>query len=133
MYRWRAGCIIDFGGRIMQAFTYKNEHGIANLCLDLEDSNVNILSFEVLKALDAKLDELYKADDVQVLKITSAKSGVFIAGANISEIEDLCDEEEAYTLVRQGQQILSKISALPYPTIAIIDGACVGGGLELDL
>jgi len=117
----------------MQAFTYKNEHGIANLCLDLEDSNVNILSFEVLKALDTKLDELYKADDIEVLKITSAKEGVFIAGANISEIEDLRDEEEAYALVREGQRILSKISALPYPTIAIIDGACVGGGLELAL
>lgn len=117
----------------MEAFTLKNEHGIATLCFDLEDSAVNILSFEVIKALDETLEELKKADDIQLLKITSAKEDVFIAGADISEIEVLKDEEKAYELVRQGQQILSKISALPYPTLAIIDGACLGGGLELAL
>ena len=86
----------------MKAFDFIFEHGVAELRFDLQDSSVNILSFEVLQALDTKLDELKKAEDIQVLKITSAKEGIFIAGANISDIESLRDEEEAYKLVRKG-------------------------------
>jgi len=117
----------------MKTFDFNLDDGIATLCLDLEGSNVNILSSEVLKDLDTKLDELKIAKDIKLLKITSAKEGIFIAGADISQIESLRDEDEAYTLVREGQQILSKFSVLPYPTLAVIDGACLGGGLELAL
>ncbi|HIC45069.1 MAG TPA: fatty-acid oxidation protein subunit alpha, partial [Sulfurimonas sp.] len=117
----------------MKAFTYELKEDIATLCLDLEDSSVNILSFEVLKALDTKLDELHKNTSIKLLKITSAKEGVFIAGADISEIEGLRDEKEAYALVREGQHIITKISELPFATVCIINGACLGGGLELAL
>ncbi len=118
----------------MKAFDFSiDNNGIATLCLDLEDSNVNILSSEVLRALDEKLQELKVSKDIKLLQITSAKEGIFIAGADISEIEGLRDEEEAYDKVREGQKILSNISALPFPTLAVIDGACLGGGLELAL
>lgn len=117
----------------MKAFDFTVEKGIATLTLDLEDSNVNILSSEVLNALEQKFDELKNATDVKLLKISSAKEGIFIAGADIAEIEGLKDEEEAYEKVRKGQSILSKLSLLPFPTLAVIDGACLGGGLELAL
>lgn len=117
----------------MKMFDFKIDNGIATLCFDQEDSPVNILSSEVLRALDTKIDELKINQDITLLKFTSAKDGIFIAGADISQIEGLRDEEEAYDLVREGQQVLSKISALPFPTVAIIDGACLGGGLELAL
>jgi 3-hydroxyacyl-CoA dehydrogenase/enoyl-CoA hydratase/3-hydroxybutyryl-CoA epimerase len=117
----------------MKTFDFNIEDGIATLCFDLEGSAVNILSSEVLRNLAAKIDELKKIKDIKLLKFTSAKEGIFIAGADISQIESLRDEEEAYDLVREGQQILSKISALPFPTVAIINGACLGGGLELAL
>lgn len=117
----------------MKTFDVDIDNGIATLCFDLEGSPVNILSSDVLRSLGAKIDELNKNQDIKLLKFTSAKEGVFIAGADISQIEGLRDEEEAYDLVREGQQVLSKISALPFPTVAIIDGACMGGGLELAL
>ena len=117
----------------MKAFDFSIDKGIATLCFDLENSAVNILSFDVLRALDAKLDELKSHEELKLLKFTSAKEGVFIAGADISDIQSLTEEENAYELVREGQGILSKISALPFPTLAIIDGACLGGGLELAL
>ncbi len=117
----------------MKTFDFNLDDGIATLCLDLEGSAVNILSSQALKDLDAKFEELKTAKDIRLLKITSSKEGIFIAGADISEIERLKDEEEAYEIVREGQRILSKLSALPYPTLAVIDGACLGGGLELAL
>lgn len=117
----------------MKTFDFNIDNGIATLNFDLEGSAVNILSSDVLRALGAKIDELNKNQDIKLLKFTSAKEGIFIAGADISQIESLKDEEEAYDLVREGQQVLSKISALPFPTVAIIDGACLGGGLELAL
>ena len=118
----------------MKAFDFTlDSNGIATLCLDLEDSSVNILSSEVLRNLELKIQELKKSEDISLLQITSAKEGIFIAGADIAEIEELRDEEEAYEKVREGQKILSEISVLPFPTLAVIDGACLGGGLELAL
>lgn len=118
----------------MKTFDFSiDNNGIATLCLDLEDSAVNILSSTVLRSISNKLQDLKTAQDIKLLQITSAKEGIFIAGADIAEIEGLRDEEEAYEKVREGQKVLSQIAALPYPTLAIIDGACLGGGLELAL
>ena len=107
--------------------------GIATLCFVREDGGVNILSSEALNALDTKLDELKTAKEIRLLTISSAREGIFIAGADIAQIEGLRDEEEAYEKVREGQRILNKLSALDFPTVAIIDGACLGGGFELAL
>ncbi len=117
----------------MKAFDFSLDEGIANLCFDVEDASVNILSFDVLRSLDKKLEELKELEGVKLLKFTSAKEGIFIAGADISDIQGLKDEQCAYDLVREGQRILSKISTLPFPTLAVIDGACLGGGFELAL
>ncbi len=107
--------------------------GVATLTFDLPNSSVNLLTKEVLLELEGHLDALKKRDDIKALLFTSAKENIFIAGANIEEIKELTDEQEAYEVVRKGQMILAKIRILPYPTIAVIDGACLGGGFELAL
>jgi len=117
----------------MSAFTLKIENKIATLMFDMPDSNVNLLSIKVMKELELILDELKDSDKIDVLLFKSAKKDVFIAGADISEIESLNNKEKAYELVRNGQIILSKIAILPFFTVAVIDGACLGGGFELAL
>ena len=107
--------------------------GIATLTFDMPSSKVNLLSTEVLLELDALLDDLIKRDDIKVLLFESAKENIFIAGANIEEIKALKTEDEAYEIVRKGQMILARIRVLPFPTVAVIDGACLGGGFELAL
>ncbi len=65
--------------------------------------------------------------------IRSGKDGGFIAGADITEFTGLKDLEQAYRLVRQGQQVFDRLEALPMPTVAAIHGFALGGGLELAL
>ena len=57
----------------------------------------------------------------------------FIAGANIDEIKQLESIDDAKSMLRFGHDILFKLSYLPFPTIAVINGPCLGGGLELAL
>ncbi|MCP5079546.1 MAG: fatty-acid oxidation protein subunit alpha, partial [Psychromonas sp.] len=57
----------------------------------------------------------------------------FIAGADINEIKDIRTVDEAYEKAGFGQRILHQIALLPFPSLAVINGACVGGGCELAL
>jgi len=67
------------------------------------------------------------------LFIESAKKNIFIAGADIRAIKEANDEESINAFVKQGQDVFSKLEKLAFPSIAVIDGACLGGGLELAL
>lgn len=109
------------------------ENGIATLLFDMVESKVNVLNHVVMDELDHHLESLKNNGDIRVLRFLSAKKDIFIAGADISEIRSLEDQESAYDVVRRGQLVLDKISHLPFPTIAVIDGACLGGGFELAL
>ena len=110
-----------------------DKNGIANLVFDLPKEKVNKLSAIVLTDFEKKLDEITKNESVKILVISSNKSGNFIAGADINEIKSISSEKDAYNKVSQGQNIITKLSNLKIPTIAIISGSCLGGGLELAL
>ncbi|TWU60810.1 Fatty acid oxidation complex subunit alpha [Rubripirellula tenax] len=112
-------------------FTQRDEIGI--LEFDTPDSNANILSSHALKELDQQLDAIAALEHVRVLLITSAKKSIFIAGADIKEIESLSDPQDASDKCELGKQIFDKLEKLPQVTIAVINGACVGGGYELSL
>ena len=107
--------------------------GVANLILDLPGEKVNKLSRPVLEELENILKVIDSDKSIKVLLITSNKKDIFIAGADINEIKDIVDEKDGREKVKKGQDILSKIADLKIPTIAVIDGACMGGGTELAL
>ena len=67
------------------------------------------------------------------LIISSNKKDNFIAGANINEIKQLSNKEEIMQKVARGQNIMNKIANLKIPTIALINGSALGGGMELAL
>ena len=110
-----------------------DNQGIANLVFDLENEKVNKLSQAVLLELEAILEEIKNNKKLNLLLISSNKKDIFIAGADINEISGIKSESDAYKKVSQGQEILGKIADLPIPTVALINGACLGGGLELAL
>ena len=106
--------------------------GIAWVMFDDPDSKVNILGFDQMERLDAILDELSKRKPKAVIFI-SGKPGIFIAGADINELGKIRDASHGEQLSREGHRIFAKIELLGVPTVAAIDGACLGGGCELSL
>ena len=105
--------------------------GVAWLALDKGGASTNSLSREVMEELDAMVAEVARAKP-KALIVTSAKRG-FIAGADIKEFVGIRTPDQAYELIRQGQQVLDKLEALPCPTVAAINGFALGGGLEVAL
>lgn len=111
---------------------YTESNSVGTLSLDQLNSKVNILSRSILNEFNSVLDLLSKRD-ICVLIIKSAKKNQFIAGANINEIYGVESADEAKKLLVHGHEIFHKIENLPFPTIAVINGPCLGGGLELAL
>jgi 3-hydroxyacyl-CoA dehydrogenase/enoyl-CoA hydratase/3-hydroxybutyryl-CoA epimerase len=105
---------------------------VAWLTFDVPGSSANSLSRTAMLELDAQLDTLQRTPP-RALIIESAKKSGFIAGADIKEFTSLTSPEIAYDLVRTAQRVLDRLEALPYPTVAAINGFALGGGLELAL
>ena len=106
------------------------DDGIVWLCIDKADSGANVLSGEVLKELPQLIEPLAEKPPIGVV-IHSGKSNGFVMGADINEFTTIENPEQAYDLIRLGQQVLDQLEALPCPTVAAINGFALGGGLEL--
>jgi len=106
--------------------------GIAWVTLDCAGSGVNTLSQEVLEELERLLSDIEASPPAAVV-FRSGKSGGFIAGADVREFGRIADRAAALAVIRRGQAIFTRIESLPVPTIALIHGFCLGGGLEMAL
>src|SRR5579871_1978586 len=106
--------------------------GIAWVVFDDPDAKVNVLGPESMGRLDKILDGFTKQKPRAVIFV-SAKSGIFIAGADIRELAKIHNATHGADLSRAGHKIFARIEELNVPTIAAIDGACLGGGCELAL
>jgi len=105
---------------------------IAWLTFDLAGSSTNTLGSAPMRELNDRIAEI-EATAPRAVILRSAKDNGFIAGADITEFSSLTDLEQAYRLVRTGQQVFDRLAALPMPTVAAIHGFALGGGLELAL
>lgn len=115
------------------AVYYKEEGNIGYITFDAPDSKVNVLSSVVLTMFEKILDEFKNTSSLKALVIQSAKKDIFIAGADIKEIEFITEIGDGKLKSQAGQRILNKLQDLPLPTVAVIDGAALGGGCELAL
>ena len=105
---------------------------LAWLTFDRANSSTNTFSSEALKELGEVCAEL-KAKPPKGLAILSAKDNGFAAGADIDEFTTLKSAEEACAFVKLGNEVFDQVEVLPFPTVAMIHGFCMGGGTELAL
>ncbi|KAB7623623.1 3-hydroxyacyl-CoA dehydrogenase NAD-binding domain-containing protein [Alkalilimnicola sp. S0819] len=109
-----------------------DEQRIHWLALDKAGASTNVLDEEVLSELGQVLEALERDKPAGVV-FHSAKKNGFIAGADIKMIQRLEGADDPITLLRDSQALFDRIEALPCPTLALIHGFCLGGGLELAL
>ncbi len=118
--------------------TYKHWHverdndAIVWLHIDVAGSNTNVLSSEVLDELNEILERLAYALPRGVIVLSDKPNG-FVAGADVKEFLDLKEISEALVLLRRGQRAMQRLAELKCPTVALIQGFCLGGGMELAL
>jgi 3-hydroxyacyl-CoA dehydrogenase/enoyl-CoA hydratase/3-hydroxybutyryl-CoA epimerase len=102
------------------------------LSIDRDGENANSLSLEVLSELGSIVDDL-ETNAPAGLVLQSGKPGTFIVGADVREFDDYDDAEVASDGINQVHRLFNRIEALPFTKVVIIDGFCLGGGLELAL
>jgi len=106
--------------------------GIVWLTFDKAGSTTNTFSKDVMEELGAIIDRL-AAERPKGLVIGSGKASGFIAGADVEEFTRIESVEDALAIVRRGWETFDRLAALPFPTVALVEGFCMGGGVELAL
>ncbi|MFB3090250.1 MAG: 3-hydroxyacyl-CoA dehydrogenase NAD-binding domain-containing protein [Gammaproteobacteria bacterium] len=109
-----------------------DEDDVIWLHFDKAESSTNVFSADVFAEFFEILDQLSGINPKGLIILSDKESG-FIAGADIEEFTQLESEEQALELIRVGQSAFDKLEALPFPTLSLINGFCLGGGLEMSL
>ena len=130
--------VLELGPTPDASGTYRNfkltrdADGIAWLLFDREGSSANTLSADLIEELDKVLAEL-EARRPTGLVIRSAKKSGFIAGADVNEFRGAGDPRAVETEIGRAHAVIDRLESLRIPTVAVIHGFCLGGGLEVAL
>src|SRR5229473_2454776 len=110
----------------------RDENAVTWLVLDKAGASANTLSEEVLAELGGVLAELER-ETPKGLVLRSAKPAGFIAGADIGEFRGMTDAAAVEARLTQAHAVVDRLDRLAVPTVAVIHGYCLGGGLEIAL
>jgi 3-hydroxyacyl-CoA dehydrogenase/enoyl-CoA hydratase/3-hydroxybutyryl-CoA epimerase len=108
------------------------EEGIAWLRLDEPGKKVNTLSTRLFDWFEAQISQVER-ERPEGLVLYSGKPDGFVAGADLEELLRFTSKEPVIAMLRRGHDLMERLAGLPFPTVAAIHGACLGGGLELAL
>jgi len=114
---------------------HEGEHGIVWLLLDRAGERANSFDEEFFAELGRALDDLQgpHRDRPSALVIRSAKASGFATGADLHMLERVTEPQAIEAQLRAAHALIDRIDALPFKTIAVLHGQCLGGGLELAL
>jgi 3-hydroxyacyl-CoA dehydrogenase/enoyl-CoA hydratase/3-hydroxybutyryl-CoA epimerase len=110
----------------------RDADGIAWLLFDRDGASANTLSADVMEEFDKILGEL-ESQRPAGLVIRSAKKSGFIAGADVNEFRGASDPQAVGTTISRAHAVIDRLEALRVPSVAVIHGFCLGGGLEVAL
>ena len=114
--------------------TLENKEGIYYMGFGKnEEKSMTVIYKETLEEMNEALDKIASDKDSRGLVLFSHKKNCFLAGMDISVIQGLKTEVEASDGCEKGQAVFNKIEDLKVPTLALVDGVCLGGGCEMVL
>lgn len=108
----------------------RESHGDAVVLRLVSDDGTNRLTRVRVQALTAAFEEL--AANPPARLVIAGNARFFSAGADLNEIAALTGAE-AFRFAQMGQRLMAAVAGFPAPTIAVIQGYCMGGGLDLAL
>jgi 3-hydroxyacyl-CoA dehydrogenase / enoyl-CoA hydratase / 3-hydroxybutyryl-CoA epimerase len=130
--------VLELGPTVVENGPYRNfklthdGDGIAWLLFDRAGASANTLSADVIEELDLVLAALESQRPAGIV-IRSAKQSGFIAGADVNEFRGATDPRPVETVIGRAHAVIDRLEALKIPTVAVIHGFCLGGGLEVAL
>ncbi len=130
--------VLEVGPKPDASGPYKNfkltrdEDGVAWLLFDRAGVSANTLSADLIVELDKVLAELEGVRPTGLV-VRSAKTSGFIAGADVNEFRGATDAGAVETQIGRAHAVIDRMEALRIPTVAVIHGFCLGGGLEVAL
>ena len=117
----------------MTIFSLEKNDGIAIISMDLDGSPQNVLNQKVGQEFESVLDDVENDSSLRALIFRSAKADCFVAGADISMLQEIETQQQAKESCALLHGLFQRIADLKITTVAAIDGICLGGGLELAL
>jgi 3-hydroxyacyl-CoA dehydrogenase/enoyl-CoA hydratase/3-hydroxybutyryl-CoA epimerase len=130
--------VLELGPKAGEGGPYRNfkltqdGDGVAWLLFDRADASANTLSSEVLAEFEQVLAALESQRPAGIV-IRSAKPSGFIAGADVNEFRGVSDPRAVEATIARAHAVTDRLEALRIPTVAVIHGFCLGGGLEIAL
>jgi len=130
--------VLELGPKPEENGPYRNfkltrdADGVAWLLFDRADASANTLSADVIEELDTVLAAL-ESQRPAGLVIRSAKKSGFIAGADVNEFRGATDPRAVETAIGRAHAVIDRLENLKVPSVAVIHGFCLGGGLEVAL
>jgi len=107
---------------------------IAVIEIDTPNSNANILNKQFFEELKDLLDLAERDDAINGIVFTTKKKNIFLAGADLVELQNNLDNGDMlHAIITEGQELFTRLKNLHVPTVAAIHGMCLGGGLEFAL
>ena len=110
----------------------RDEDDVLWLVLDKSGASANTLSQDVLEELDDALGKI-ESETAKGLVLRSAKPAGFIAGADVNELREAKNAADIEARLTRAHAVTDRLDKLKLPTIAVIHGYCLGGGLEIAL
>jgi len=116
--------------------TYKSleiqasEQSVLNVLIDVPNESMNVFNDVLLSDLENLLDDLEATDASRAIVFRSGKPSGFLAGADLKQFSQLKTNRDVEAIIFRGQELFRRIANLPMPTVAVIEGVCLGGGLE---
>ncbi|MDT7861674.1 MAG: enoyl-CoA hydratase/isomerase family protein [Saccharolobus sp.] len=114
----------------METILVKDENPIRWIILNRPD-RLNAINLKMIEEIEETLKEIENNDNIKIIIITG-NGRAFSAGADISQFKEL-DPVKAWLFSTKGQGLMNYIEKYPKPTIAMVNGYALGGGLELAL